>query len=209
MKTVAIRTTALGLMAVLALGSTVLAKGKDFDFSDPKGVNSMLFVLDSKLEPIMGLASGVSGTVSFDPAAPEKTTGTITVPAKNLQIPNRGMEKTLHGSDWIDVNQHKEITFAFKSVSNIKREPNKGMTMEVTGDFTLKGVTKEITVPVTAVWVRDGAKDRGGAKSGDLLILRSDFVIQRKDFDIKKGMGNDVVANDIEIRVSIAGYEKQ
>jgi hypothetical protein len=38
-----------------------------------------------------------------------------------------------------------------------------------------------------------------------LLVLRSDFVIKRTDYDIKKDMGEQVVANDIELRVAIAG----
>jgi polyisoprenoid-binding protein YceI len=192
----------------LFAGQIAVAKPISFDFKDPKGVNAMSFVLDSLLEPIMGLATGISGTVEFDPEKPEATTGTIVVSTKALHIENQGMEQTLHKSDWLDVEAYPQISFKVKKVADVKREPNKPVEMKITGDFTCHGVTKEITVPVKASYLAGRAQDRSRSK-GDLLVLRSNFTIKRKDFNIKADMGDEVVANDIEIRVSIVGTAKE
>ena len=54
----------------LTLAGTLASAPQTFDFKDPKGVNAIQFHLDSVLEPISGTASGISGTVTFDPANP-------------------------------------------------------------------------------------------------------------------------------------------
>ena len=196
------------LIAIVALSvgcmASVLA-AKEFDFKDPKGVNAMTFVLDSPLEPIMGLASGISGTVSFDPEHPESTTGMITVTAESLHIEHQGMERTLHGPDWIDVESYPEISFTFKKVDDVKRTESGAFEMKVTGDFSVKGITKRLTIPVRATYLEGRLADRMHRGTGDLLVLRTQFTIDRRDFNIKPDSSGEVVAEEIEIRASIVG----
>jgi polyisoprenoid-binding protein YceI len=159
------------------------------------------------LEPIMGVGSGTSGKCSFDPANPKSFSGQITLDAKSLHVPNKGMKDTMHGSDWLDVNAHPTITFNIKEVKEVA---TKGDVHELTvaGELTCKGVTKPLTTKVTATYLPEKLQERGGKAKGDLLALRSSFVIKRADFNIKPDMGGEVVAEDIEIRVSIVGSHK-
>jgi len=203
-----------GFIVVAVLGLLVgkaetQAKPVEFDFADPKGVNTITFVLDSVLEPIMGLASGISGTVSYDPAKPETTTGTIIVTTASLHTENPGMKKTIQGADWLDAATYPEISLTVKTVKDVKRLGKEGTQMTVAGAFTCKGITKEITVPVIATFLQGKAGDRIRGAEGDLLVLRSKFSIKRSDFGIKKGMGSEVVAEEIELRVSIVGLSKK
>lgn len=203
-------TRVLSGMLWMAVAASALAGPQTFDFKDPKGVNTMYFLLDSKVEPIMGLASGITGEVVFDPASPATTTGKIVVDVATLHTQNDGMTQTLFKSDWLDLEQFKTIEFTFKRVSDVKPAGENAVEMKVTGDFTCRGVTKEITIPVKATLLKDGVKIRMGERgSGDLLVLRAQFTISRKDFGIKPDMGVDVVADEIEIRASIAGGAKQ
>lgn len=189
---------------MLAMTTAACAAALEFDFKDPKGVNTVYFVLDSELEPIMGLASGLSGRVTFDPDDPRKTRGEIRIDAKTLHTQNKGMTDTLHGQDWLDVATHPTISFTFK---NVKDSTSAGAThtMTVVGDLSCKGVTKEITVPVRATYQKGRLGDRQQGASGDLLVLRSEFTINRSDFGIKPGMPGAVVAEEIQVRVSIVG----
>ena len=48
------------------LGATAPAAPLEFDFKDPKGVNNVVFKTDALLESINGVATGISGRVTFD-----------------------------------------------------------------------------------------------------------------------------------------------
>lgn len=192
-------------LTLTAAGSALHAAATEFNFKDPKGVNSIVFILDSTLEPIMGVAAGITGTMSFDPENPKATTGKFSVPTKALHTENKGMKDTLHGPDWLDAEKNPNIEFAIKKVTDAK---NSGDAHELTvvGDLTIKGITKEVTVPVKVTHLPGKMSERGGRSKGDLLVVRSNFVIKRHDFNIKTDMDGKVVALDIELRVSIAGF---
>jgi len=202
----------LQVSCLMALGwlvpSVVTAEPLEFDFKDPKGVNSIAFVLDSVLEPIMGVAQGIAGKVTFDPANPKALAGTITMEAASIKCAHKGMTDVLHGEEWLDVKKHPAITFAFKEVKGASSPESNVAQLEVVGDLTIKGVTKPITVAVTATYLKDQLGNRLRGKKGDLLVLRSKFSVARKDFNIKPEMGNEVVAEEIELRVSIVGWHE-
>lgn len=192
------------LIALITAGS-VRAGGAEFDFKDPKGVNSITFVLDSLLEPFSGVASGISGKVTFDPANPKATKGTISVETRSLHLANKGMKETLHGPDWLDVAKNPKIEFAMKEVTDYKSAGENVFELTVVGDMTCKGVTKELTIPVKATYLAGKLGDRSIKMKGDLLVLRAEFSIKRKDFGIKPDTSGQVVAEEIQLRVSIAG----
>jgi polyisoprenoid-binding protein YceI len=199
------RIIAAACVTCLVGSLTATAAPKDYNFKDPKGVNSMSFVLDSLLEPIMGLATDISGTITYDPDKPEATKGKLVVQSKSLHIHNKRMEEVLHGNDWINVESYPEVTFEFKKVDNIKRTTGGAVEMDVTGDFSLKGVTKTITIPVRITHLPGRMSDRMRGAKGDLLVVRANFTIDRTEYGIKEGMGDETVAHDIEIRASIVG----
>jgi polyisoprenoid-binding protein YceI len=193
--------------ATTLLAATVLAHAEEitFDFTDPKGVNNAVFKLDAPLESINGTANGISGTVTTDPNNPEDIKGKIIVAAKSLTVPNPVMLEHMQGPQWLDVATHPEISFEVKEVSNQKKDGNTG-TADVKGTFTLKGVSKEITVPVKVTYLPGKLADRtNGKMQGDLLVIRTNFKINRGEFGIKEGENLDKVSDEIDISLSIAG----
>ncbi|ATC63104.1 hypothetical protein CMV30_03550 [Nibricoccus aquaticus] len=193
-----------GLMA-LGLSSALLAAPISFDFKDPKGVNAASFHLDALLEPISGSANGVTGTVSFDPSAPGSTTGKIVVAANTLTVTNSTMTEHLRGGQWLDVAANPEISFELASLANVKTSGNT-TTADATGKFTLHGVTKDITVPVTLTFLPDALEKRTKpGNKGDILVVRTKFTIKRADYGIKPGQMEDKVSPEIEISLAIAG----
>ena len=193
------------VLGVLVTAGSVRAAGTEFDFKDPKGVNSISFTLDSLLEPFSGVASGISGKVTFDPADPKATKGTIAVETKSLHLENKGMEGALHGKDWLDVAKNPKIEFVIKKVTDYKSAGDNVFDLTVVGDLTCKGVTKELTVPVKATFLPGKLGERSSKLTGDLLVLRANFAMKRKDFGIKPDITDKVVAEEIQLRVSIAG----
>ena len=192
------------ILSLLTLTTAVYAAPQSFDFKDPKGVNNAVFKLDAPLESINGSASGITGTVSFDPENPAATTGKIVVAAASLTVPNPMMKEHLHSDKWLDVAKHSEITFETKSLKNVKTTGDV-TTADVTGTFTLHGVAKEITTPVKFTYLKDKLSARFPSLKGDLLVIRANFVINRGDFDIAKGQYEDKVSTTIDLSLSIAG----
>lgn len=188
----------------LLLG-TMTGNAMTFDFEDPKGVNNVRFNLDAPLEAISGTSNGISGTIEFDPENPGATHGEIIIATTTLTVPNSTMQQHLHSEDWMHVEEHPEIRFESKSIDHIEKDGDQ-IKAHVTGDITIKGVTKEITIPVTFTYLPGMLSDRtNGAMEGDLLVVRSNFSVHRDDFGIMAGKAEDKVANEIEIRLAIAG----
>src|SRR5579872_2597305 len=94
------------LLGCISLNLAALAAPETFDFKDPKGVNNVVFKTDAPLESINGTATGVSGTVTFDPENPAATQGTIVVGAASLHVPNPKMQGHLQSDKWLDVAKY-------------------------------------------------------------------------------------------------------
>jgi polyisoprenoid-binding protein YceI len=175
-----------------------------FDFKDPKGVNNAVFKLDAPLEAVNGSASGISGTVTFDPADPAATKGRIVVASASLHVPNPLQKQHLHSDKWLDVAQYPEITFEAKGLKNVKTSGDT-TTADAAGIFTLKGVSKELTVPVKLTYLKDKLQARVPNLKGDLLVIRANFTLSRRDFNIMPGQVEEKVSDTIELTLSIAG----
>jgi polyisoprenoid-binding protein YceI len=194
----------LTTLALIALTSAALAAPETFDFKDPKGINNAGFKLDAPLESINGSASGVSGTVTFDPENPGATTGKIVVATASLMVPNPMQRQHMLGAEWLNAAKFPEISFEAKELKNVKTDGDT-TTADVTGTFTLKGISKELTVPVKLTYLKDKLGDRVPGQKGDLLVIRANFEIKRDDFNINPGQYEDKVSNTIEITLSVAG----
>lgn len=201
----------LTLMASLAVvSSAVFAAPLTFDFKDPKGVNNVQFKLDAALESITGTGTGISGQVSFDPSQPAATTGRIELATKSLTVGNPMMADHLQGATWLDTAQHPTITFEVISLANVRSQANV-TTAEVTGYLTVKGTKKQVKVPVSLTHLADklGARVNKPQLKGDLLVLRTQFEINRSDYGINPGQGTDKAAEIIQLSLSIAGAAPQ
>jgi polyisoprenoid-binding protein YceI len=196
--------TKLTILAFMALTGAVLAAPQTFDFKDPKGINNAGFKLDAPLEAINGSASGISGTVTFDPENPGATKGKIIVATTSLMLPNPMQKQHMLSDKWLDAVKYPEISFESKEFKNVQTAGDT-TTADVTGTFTLKGVSKEITVPVKLTCMKDKLGQRVPNQKGDLLVVRATFTIKRGDFNINPGQYEDKVSDTIEITLSIAG----
>jgi polyisoprenoid-binding protein YceI len=157
------------------------------------------------LEAINGTASGISGTIRYDVENPESLSGKIVVAASSLTVPNPMMQEHLHGAQWLDTEQFPEITFESGKVANVKTSGSK-VTADVTGKMTIRGKSRELTVPVSFTYLKDklGARSNGQLQ-GDLLVVRASFSIRRADFGINPGAPADKVAEEIQLTLSLAG----
>ena len=188
----------------LAVAPGILNAGPiKFDFKDPKKVNNVVFLLDAPLESISGTATGVSGTVSFDPAKPMETTGKIVLTTSSLHVDNPAMKDHMHGEGWMHVSKFPTIEFVAEKLTGV-RTSGTTTTATITGKLTVKGVTKKVNVPVRLTYLK-GKLIKRNRVPGDLLVLRSDFTIKRSDYGINAGNKEEKVSEKIELKLRVAG----
>lgn len=206
MKTTSFRSAFQFAVAFSATALATQAAPQSFDFKDPKGVNNVQFKLDAPLESITGTATGISGSVAFDKANPSATSGRIVLDTASLTVGNPVMAEHLKSANWLDVAKYPAITFEAASVANVRQQGSQVLA-DVSGKLTVKGVTKDVTVPVTFTYLADklGARLGDEKAKGDLLVLRATFQINRNEYDIQPGQYADKVSETINLSLSIAG----
>jgi polyisoprenoid-binding protein YceI len=123
-----------------------------------------------------GRFNDVSGTVVWDDADPAASSVKVAIKTASIDTGTADKDKHLKSGDFFSVKEFPELTFVSKSVAKA------GDTYEVTGDFTLHGVTKTITVPVTKM---GAGKDPWGK---DRIGFDAQFSIKRSDYGMAFGL---------------------
>ncbi|MFC2953360.1 YceI family protein [Marinicaulis aureus] len=113
-----------------------------------------------------------TGTLNWDAEAPENSSVNITIDTTSIDSGVEEFDGHLNGERFFDTANYPEITFVSTSV-----EKTGANTGKVTGDLTMKGVTKPVTLEVV---FHKGAYDERGNKyklgfSGKAKLLRSEF----------------------------------
>lgn len=125
---------------------------------------------------VPGFFRDFTGTVNFDNADVTKSTVEFTAKATSVDTGVAGRDKHLRTADFFDVEKYPEITFKSTKVEK------KGKGWVVTGDFTMRGVTKTITLPFQiAGWLP--ADERSGGKMG----ITAETTINRRDYGVNYG----------------------
>ena len=142
------------------------------------------------------------GTVTgFDGDDASKAQVNVTIDVASIDSDNEDRDKHLRSEDFFAVEKFPTATF--KSTKIEKKGKGKYM---VTGDFTLRGVTKQVTIPMT---FKGTSKDPWGNTragfSGDLTINRKDYgLIWNKDLDA----GGVAVGDEVRLRLRVETIQK-
>lgn len=193
---------ALGLLTASVMAH---ADTKAFDFKDPKEISAIGLMIDSQLEPILGWAKGISGTVNFDPFNPNATTGAIAVDVSSVTFANDGYTQTARGFA-LNGQKYPKILFKLRKVVSVAKSAESTYQATVLADFVCRGVTIPLRVPVTASYFPGMAEERTNGKyKGDLLVIRTRFRLNRTKFGISEGIPANMVAEEVEVRVAVVG----
>jgi polyisoprenoid-binding protein YceI len=163
--------TVLALFALAALP----ALAQDTYKIDPVH-SEVSFKIRHLLAKTSGRFTKFTGTIKMDTADISKSSVEVSIEAASINTDNEARDKHLKTPEFFGVEQFPTITFKSTSV----KEVAKGK-LEVTGDFTLHGVTKRITFPITNAGSMAGMQPGsvvGGFTDGALTINRNDYGIK-------------------------------
>jgi polyisoprenoid-binding protein YceI len=93
-----------------------------------------------------GAFTDTSGTLNLDPAKPDQSKLDVTIKTGSVAVQSPKLQGELNSDQWLDTAKFPEATF--KSTKVVKTGAG---TANVTGDFTLHGVTKPVTLAVAYV----------------------------------------------------------
>ena len=95
------------------------------------------------------------------------------------------------------------ITFNLNQLKNTKKD-GPHITGQAQGKMNIRNVTLDMEIPVKITFL-EGMLEKRNRVKGDLLIIRSKFIVKRNDFNIQADQKLEKVANDIEISLNVAG----
>ena len=144
---------------------------------------------------VLGRFNTFSGSFSLDPDA-SKSSFEMKIQAKTIDTNNTRRDTHLRGPDFFNVVQFPVISFKSTSVKPIQDG------LAVTGDFTMHGVTKPITLELKGGKIAQIAPGKEGTGfTTDLVLKRSEFGVGLEKF--KAGLGDEVY-----VTVSFEGMKK-
>jgi len=182
-------------MTKIALSSLLLAS---LAFATPYGVDTAHTAVGFKIKHMMvsstnGKFKNFSGTFDYDEATKVVSNIKGKISADSIDTDNADRDKHLKSPDFFDTAKFSDITFVSKSIKGNK----------ITGDLTIKGVTKTVTLnyefggATVNPW---GQKVAGFSLNG--TIDRRDFgLIWNKGLD----MGGVAVSNEVKLSVDVEG----
>ena len=133
--------------------------------------------------------------ILFDQENAAKSRVAFDVNVASIDTKNDNRDSTLRSPDFFDVARHPKMTF--RSTRIVPR----GKTVaDVTGDLTIRGVTRRVTVPVKLIGVSPDRRRAG---------FETEFTIKRRDFGVNGARWSSgapgVLGDEVTIRVVAGG----
>lgn len=142
-----------------------------------------------------GRFDNFSGKFSFDAAAPEKSKIRVEIDVASINSNHAERDKHLRNADFLNVSKFPTAVFESTSVA-----PMGDGKAKVTGNLTLRGVTKEIAFEAQHV---GGGKDPwGGYRDG----FTGKVSLPLKDFGIAHDLGP--ASREVELTLDIEGVRQ-
>ncbi len=151
---------------------------------------------------VPGFFRDFTGSINFDSKDIAKSTVEFTAKATSVDTGIGARDGHLRTKDFFEVDKYPDITFKSTKVEK------KGKGWQMTGDFTLKGVTKSITFAFQIVgWLP--ADEKSGGKMG----IAAETTIDRRDYGVNWGAnlpnGTPVLSDSVKISLQIDAGKKK
>jgi polyisoprenoid-binding protein YceI len=142
-----------------------------------------------------GVIYGPKGEFSIDPDA-AKCSLDVSIPVAGILTGNAKRDQHLKSPDFFKAEEFPNITFkatSFKSAGEGR--------YNMTGDLTLTGVTKAVTVPLVVT-------GKGRGMGGEVIGVESTFTIKRTDFRMDKFVKEGALGDEVTVTVALEGGAK-
>jgi polyisoprenoid-binding protein YceI len=165
--------------------STAIAGDRTTWTIDPSHSTIEFVAKHMMITTVKGRFAEFSGTVVADEAHLADSTVEVTMQAASLDTRSEQRDAHLRSPDFLDVENYPEVTFRSTALRGSKE------SFELTGDLTIRGVTRPITLDVT--FEGDGKDPWGGT--------RASFSAKGKTWNVALEAGGILVSNEVKINI--------
>ena len=144
---------------------------------------------------LYGTFRDFDGSFSFDAANPAASQVQVSIRTASLDSNHAERDKHLRSADFLNVGAHPVATFKAKAV-----KPTGERTFDITGDLSLNGVTRPVTIQ--AGFIGEGKDPWGGYRAGFEGTTR----LKLKDFAIATDLGP--ASQEVELTLSVEGVRQ-
>lgn len=185
----------------LTVGLTTAALAADTYVIDPVHSTIGFSIKHLMVSTVQGNFKTFTGSLTLDPKNTSESSVEATIETKSINTQNDARDTHLRSADFFDADANPAITF--KS-SNIKVKNN---IYTITGDLTIKGITKAITFPLTVL-----GPVKSPMNGDDVIGATGETVINRQDFDIKWNNKMDengyILGDEVIININLEAHKK-
>ena len=140
-----------------------------------------------------GSFTGYNGSFTFDPANPTAGRAEVTIDTNSLNMGHDTWEEHVKGAKMFNVEKFPTMTF-----KSTKVESTGDKTAKMTGDLTLLGVTKPVTLDVTMNKCEPHPFTKKDACGFDAV-----GSLKRSDFGMSEGI--PMVSDEVSLRITVEG----
>jgi polyisoprenoid-binding protein YceI len=150
---------------------------------------------------VPGFFRDFTGTVNYNEADPSKSSVEFTAKMTSVDTGVKGRDDHLRTADFFEVEKFPEMTFKSTKVEKA------GNGWTVTGDLTMKGVTKSVAIPFNITGFLPG-NQRNGPRMG----ITGETTINRREFGVNyggnlPGTSTPTVADDVKVVLQIEAIQ--
>lgn len=168
---------------------------------DPSHSSASFSIKHMMIAKVHGGFEKLSGTLTYDPAQLERSQVEVAIDAASINTREAQRDAHLKSADFFDVEKYPQIVFkSTRVVAN-------GDELKVTGDLTIHGVTKPVTLDVEkpSAEMKDPWGNIKIGASGTTKIKRKDFGLT---WNAALEAGGFLVGDDVTIQLDVQFVKK-
>jgi polyisoprenoid-binding protein YceI len=185
----------LVLAAFTALPLFAQAPAASETFVVDKNHSTATFKVRHIVSNVVGQFRDFTADVNLDRAEPAKSSVDFTIQATSIDTGSANRDTHLRSPDFFDVEKFPTITFKSTAVT-----PKSKNDFDVTGDLTMHGVTKRVTLPVRFLGFNKTARGEKAGFEVETTIDRKEYgVIWNKNMD----EGGFLLGDDVKVTINL------